>query len=469
MKSFVTTLLILAYGAGLNAQKLVSAQYLGTNSPTSFVLFTNKAKYNVDTYKITYNTTDVDGSPTVASGAMAIPSTADCDSFPVMAYCHGTVLRKSDVPSRNTGEAIVAKVIASTGVIAVAPDYLGLGDNPGLHPYLHAESEATATIDLIRAAREFMMDSTAMTLKNEVYVTGYSQGGHAAMATAKYIQDNSLTTEFNLIAAGPASGPYNLSGSQAETLLSNQPYSNPGYVCYLLFAMNRVYGTIFQNYSDILKSPYDTLIPPLFDGTVGMGVVNGLLPDTISGFIHDSVLTNLRNDSATMTHPIWQALLANDNYDWTPNFPMELYYCTLDEQVNYMNAIEAETAMQANGAQVTAVSRGAFDHGDCFIPSMQASLNFFFSLSNGCYSIGLDENDLAGNLELYPNPARDHFTLSGFDNAIGLKVLDINGRELYNEVLRSDQSVYTGNWPAGIYVLEVSQGKLKVHRKLVVE
>ena len=39
------------------------------------------------------------------------------------------------------------------------PDYLGMGESPGLHPYVHGESEATATLDMIRAAREFISDS----------------------------------------------------------------------------------------------------------------------------------------------------------------------------------------------------------------------------------------------------------------------------------------------------------------------
>ena len=71
------------------------------------------------------------------------------------------------------------------------PDYIGMGESPGLHPYCHGASEAT-TIDMIRAVREAeSLDMIpGMTADNgEMFVTGYSQGGHAAMATHKYVEE----------------------------------------------------------------------------------------------------------------------------------------------------------------------------------------------------------------------------------------------------------------------------------------
>ena len=452
----------------LFAQHFISATDLGLSVPNQFVLFTNKAVYNVRSYKITYYTTNVDGSSTIASGLVSIPQNMQCDSLPMVAYDHGTVLLRSDVPSRDNGEAIIPKVVASTGAIAIAPDYLGLGDNPGLHPYLHAETEATATLDLMRAVREFTHDSLGIYFNKETFVTGYSQGGHAAMATVKYIQDNNLMSEFNVVAAGPASGPYNLSGSQASVLVSNDPYSNPGYVVYLLFAMNRVYGNIFQNYSDILKSPYDTLIPPYFNGNFDMSVVNALLPDTLSGFLQDSVLTHFKNDSVAKTHPLWQALMAQDNYDWTPSFPMELYYCTQDEQVDYHNALDAAAAMQANGANVVAVNKGALDHGGCVLPALKGALSFFFAHSSTC-SVGLQEIAFSQQLSIYPNPANRYFSIDGFENSIEVKIFEASGKMILERKMIPGQAVNIDGWPKGVYIIEVSQQNKTAYKKLMVQ
>tara|TARA_B100000963_G_scaffold321279_1_gene304410 strand:+ start:2975 stop:3127 length:153 start_codon:yes stop_codon:yes gene_type:complete len=45
---------------------------------------------------------------------------------------------------------------------------------------------------MIRAAREFIADSLNLIDNGQVFLTGYSQGGHACMATHKYIYENNL-------------------------------------------------------------------------------------------------------------------------------------------------------------------------------------------------------------------------------------------------------------------------------------
>ena len=52
------------------------------------------------------------------------------------------------------------------------PDYIGMGDSPGFHPYVHAKSEATASIDMVRAAREYL-STTNFVDNNELFLTGY--------------------------------------------------------------------------------------------------------------------------------------------------------------------------------------------------------------------------------------------------------------------------------------------------------
>lgn len=442
----------------VQAQILVSVEFLNSASAQILGFVNPAAQYDVDTYKITYNTTDIDGSPTIASGAVMIPVNSGCDLFGLVSYSHGTVLEKDDVPSSNNSESLIPKLMASAGRVATAPDYLGLGVNAGLHPYVHAESEATAAIDLMRAAREFVNDSLTISLNGEVFLTGYSQGGHAAMATAKYIQDNNLLSEFDIKAVGPASGPYNMSGSQSAVLLSNQPYSNPGYVCYLLFAYNRVYGNIFTNYSDILKAPYDQTIPPYFDGTYPMDSVNDKLPSILSDFIQDSVLANLNATAASQNHPIWKALADNDNFDWLPTFPMELYYCTLDEQVNYQNSLVARDSMNANGAaSVVAVNNGATNHGGCVSPSISAANAFFNVEGTSCVNIGIDERMRKGLVSIYPNPAQNFISFSGLENEAEVAIYDMQGRFVKSALVEAHAQISISELEKGAYVLRITE------------
>ena len=89
----------------VSSQYLVSCNFLNSASasvlgpPTGLVL-----DYDVDMYKLTYNTVDTKGLPIIATGAFFIPINTTCKIFPFAVYNHGTTLRKDNVPSfNNTG------------------------------------------------------------------------------------------------------------------------------------------------------------------------------------------------------------------------------------------------------------------------------------------------------------------------------------------------------------------------------
>ena len=67
------------------------------------------------------------------------------------------------------------------------------------------------------------------------------------MAMHKYVQENNLQSEFNIIASAPCSGPYALSITMADSITSFNPYSNPGYITYMLASYQLVYGNIFTS------------------------------------------------------------------------------------------------------------------------------------------------------------------------------------------------------------------------------
>lgn len=406
---FLSLLLLYPYNA--STQNLESAEYLGTT--TSFVLAVASGlpvEYDVSLYKIVYTTIDANENPTIASGALAIPNTNECTDFPLAVYQHGTVLNKEDVPSRDNGEAILPKIFASGGYYALTPDYIGLGDSPGLHPYVHAASEATAAIDMMRAVRQFLNDSLGVQDNGELFITGYSQGGHGAMALHKYIEDNNMLEEFNVIASAPASGPYALSESQMNLIISNEPYSNPGYLVYTMSSYEMVYGDIYNEYIDILQSPYDVIVVPFFDGnntTLYMDDLNPLLPNQVQDLMQPDYYADL---IANENHPLRLALIDNDNYNWVPERPITMYYCTEDEQVTFENSLTALDYMTTNGAEnVEAINAGPFSHGDCILPAMTGIWNLFQSLKTPCTLTGIEENQIISSI--YPNPVQNNLSI----------------------------------------------------------
>ncbi len=474
MKHFLSSTLLICFFASVpyftKAQYLVDSEYLSTTP--SFVLGAIQgipAEFDVAYYKLTYNTVNTAGEPTIASGAVAIPETTTCNNFPMVAYCHGTVLRQLDVPSEENVESFLVKIFASTGFIAVAPDYIGLGSNAGIHPYVHAESEATATIDLIRATREFL-ETRPEQDNGEVFITGYSQGGQAAMAALKYADENGLNEELGIVAGAPCSGPYNLSGSQADVLLSGQPYSNPGYVIYLLISYQLAYGNLYANLSDIIQSPYDEIVAPYFNGvqnTYDMNVVNALLPNGLSDLLVDTVYANFQSNP---NHPLWLNLEDNDTYNWTPQVPLRMFYCTGDEQVNYENSLTADSTMNANGAEdVESInSQSGASHAGCIFPALTDAYEFFASQATPCdFVSGIAEIDLR-ELEIFPNPTAAILNVTIPDEKGTIRIHNMQGKTVFESSLRQGVSqLDVSNLVPSLYVVSF-HGDKNTRRSTVV-
>ncbi|MFC9790529.1 lipase family protein [Rhodococcus sp. NPDC127528] len=135
-------------------------------------------------YRVTYRTADHNGAPTVSSGAVYLPrGPVPAGGWPVVSYAHGTVgIAQQCAPSVVGSSAAEADYLArwlARGYAVVATDYTGLG-TPGPLAYLDGVAAAHNVIDMVRAAR-----SVTPQLSPKWVVAGLSQGGQAAMLTAR--------------------------------------------------------------------------------------------------------------------------------------------------------------------------------------------------------------------------------------------------------------------------------------------
>ena len=477
LNSLLALIMATLSSASWSQQYIISATYMNATPQVTLASVANlPLEYDVETYKIIYNTIDALGNPTIASGAFCIPISEDCSNFPMAVYEHGTSLRKVDVPSYDVQEAYIGKIFSSGGYNVIMPDYIGMGESPGLHPYCHGESEATATLDMIRAVREgeTLGLIPGMTQDNgELFLTGYSQGGHAAMATHKYVEDNNLLSEFNILASAPCSGPYEITGAMADTILAAS-YSNPGYIVYLMASYQSVYGNLYNTYSDILRSPYDQIVVPYFNGdntTLGMGSLNNQLPTIIQELVVDSVLQNFLNSASDFSHPLWQAMSDNDNHDWTPERPVRMYYCTGDEQVSFQNALAAEATMQGNGADnVEAIYMGDGMHNECVLPSLSDVYYWFDTIRTPCNTNGLEVVKLDG-VEIFPNPVIDELEIQivspGKNQII---ISDGFGKQVeYIQNVQNSINISMSDYDSGCYFIEVRMKEKSVIQKVIKE
>jgi pimeloyl-ACP methyl ester carboxylesterase len=250
-----------------------------------------------------------------------------------------------------------------------------MGGMSGFHPYVHAATEASATIDLLRAARH-IADERALVLSGDVFLFGYSQGGHATMATAMTIEtDEALKAEFHLAAVAPMAGPYDVSGVQAEVIVRDAPYPDPSYLPYVLLGYDEAYD-IFSEPSEILVEPYASDLYSLFDGVKGSGDINALLPDVPNEILRPDVLAAFETEP---DHPLRLVLRDNDLTEWTPEIPIRMIHCQGDQHVAFANAEVALERFVARGSSTVELkSMGAeLDHNGCVLPALLDAKEWF--------------------------------------------------------------------------------------------
>ena len=251
----------LFFGKNILAQDyLVDFTYLGTQTKLElFFLFGQAVDYDVELYKIRYETPGVDNLPDTASGLMVIPKVPAGTQLPIVVYEHGTTSGPTDVPSQLRGGYQVALAYAAFGFITLAPDYLGLGDSRGFHPYVHVATEASASLDMLNGGLEYLDTHEPEWNPNFLFLAGYSQGGHASMALHKEIEDF-WSFVYPVTAAAHMSGPYSISGVMRDLILSDVSYGSPAYIAYIMLGYNEVYGNLYNDINEIFIEPYVTSI-----------------------------------------------------------------------------------------------------------------------------------------------------------------------------------------------------------------
>ncbi|MES2621843.1 MAG: T9SS type A sorting domain-containing protein [Bacteroidota bacterium] len=430
-------------------------------------------QYDIDVYQVIYKTPykHID-SLVNASGIVVVPKNVACP-VALGCYAHGSFAKRLEVPSYEGPERPIGLFFAGIGgVLAAMPDELGLGDSDSsilFHPYINAFHSGYASVNMMRAARQ-LADTLALQLSGEVLLTGYSQGGYTTMATNKLIQEN-FSAEFNIVASAPMSGPYDLKKTMVDVMLSTNRFSVPSYLPFLLLGYHSVYPSLQQVYptpSSIFKSPYDSILPPLFSSKLySLSYINQFCDSVPRNMIKDSVINDFANDTL---HIFRQVLAENDLLGWAPQNPVKIHYCTNDEEVNYLNAVRADTAWRANGApDIQTVNSGFYTHAQCVEPSITSAALYLLGKITACPN-GIQEQEFIA-FRLFPNPASSQLKIVKQEGEFDLSVLDMNGRVVYRKALLYDtETLDLSNFNAGFYTVQLSdKAGHTAHKKLVVK
>ena len=162
--------------------------------------------------RVMYHSTDAEGDDRAVTGVVYYPTEAPGDEgWPIVAWAHGTSgLAAACAPSR------VPMAPPGFGVqgVRVATDYIGLGPDGELHPYLSAAAEGHAVIDGVAAARALPEANAG----DRWVVTGHSQGGHAALVTGEMAAERLPEAELlGTVAIAPGSQLAETYGDDVQT------------------------------------------------------------------------------------------------------------------------------------------------------------------------------------------------------------------------------------------------------------
>jgi len=340
-----------------------------------FPSYQSNITYDVDVYKLSYWTVDSTENLVQASGLVSVPQKIAGSNTGLLSYQHGTVFHNDNAPTNSDYYDILTAVMASMDFIVTTPDFLGYGDSAALlHPYLHAESTSTATIDLLRATKQWLSQND-IGVTNQLFLAGYSEGGYATLATHKFVQEQ-YASEFTVTASAPAAGPYDILGT-ANTYLNstNLPFSP--YVGFVFKAYDDVYG--YNRINDIFQSAYVVSVNDYFYGNHTGGQIDAALTNVTANLFNATFLGNFL---AAGEAEIKADFMENNLYDWAPTSPIRFYHGQDDIDVPYANSTTTVAAMLGNGAvNITLIDCPEIPatHSNCVSPYLNDMMGYFLS------------------------------------------------------------------------------------------
>jgi hypothetical protein len=344
--------------------------------------------FGFDTYKVTYCTVDVippgkvRPAPTIATGNVSVPRKAG--PLSTVAYLHGTSVSFYDAPSNpnvfgefsENGESFdgppSSAVFAGGGFIYVAADYLGLGDSTvPRHRYFHAATEASSAADLLAASRD-VLTSLGVHRSDELFTFGFSQGGHAALALHRALENRRV----DVTATATVGGVFDVERFFLSSIANETTVTLPLYVSYILLAYDDIYN-VYGQPSDVFRRPYASTVPDLFDMQHFFDDVLAGLPSTSRELLRASYFRAVSNNP---DDPLRVRLRENAVDRWRPDAPIRVYHSPDDEEVFFEDALVSVDRLRNRGADVTVRTLPGLDHVNSWVQAMPRAARYFRTL-----------------------------------------------------------------------------------------
>ncbi|WP_187388365.1 alpha/beta hydrolase family protein [Seonamhaeicola marinus] len=314
--------------------------------------------HDIKAYKVIYNSLYA-GELTKVSGLVFVPQNT-LGALRIIQHHHGTIIpsadSKAEVPSNYNGSStdddietsFIGAVMASNGYVVSLPDYVGYGETAHLeHPYTVHHELAEVSVDMIRATKN-LLNALSVDFSKNVFLTGWSEGGGAGLATHKYLQLN-YPKEFNIKASSLFAGPYDYFLFTSDILANNdENLDNLDIYNWSIYSVNKFTPSLSLTketiWSYTVENQTQALNIPSYKPN------NIYQPEILNPFHPEYIrLTNLASNNSLIN-------------GWTPTGNLFFHSGTDDEIVPHYNSTNAHKQFELVGANSKLYEYPGEDH-----------------------------------------------------------------------------------------------------------
>lgn len=328
----------------------------------------------VNLYRVTYASVvpERGNRPIVATGLVAIPELKG-KSFPLVSYQHGTVYKKTEVPSipdESFETKLMIAQFAGQGYVVTGADYFGMGNTKEPEGYVVKKSHQQATEDMLRAARAVL--AARNVTASELFIAGWSQGGFVTMALAERLEANGTPARASATASAPTDGFAMLNG------YLNYPRKIDADWVSTLFILS---AFSFENYYGVPGLARDLLAPEYYDVARKAYEREPFdaadIPTDLKKLINKKYF-----DPDYFANTIYGRLMAQTQvYQRVINTPTRNFYGETDEAISIGNAkLTYEYQRAIGNDKVEVISTGPTSHRGTYAKAVPEWKSWFDSL-----------------------------------------------------------------------------------------
>lgn len=445
-----------------------------SETPSELIEHLEDIQIGLVAYKLTYYTTDYYDNLVKATGLVMYPKSYK--KLSTVLYCHPTTDRRENVPSNLKDVVQVGFVLplsyALNNYIVIAPDFYGMGDGDGTQNYGEAKTTANSILDMMKAGNTFL-DQMNIDRYDENFITGYSLGAHAGMATLRDATQNNL---YKFKHAYLGAGPMDMSESTLERgVIDKTIFPISAFLANIVYTADKLEGNIRDGgWDSVIKEPY---LDDFIDATVedNGGIFWG--PIVWRNLFTDRVIDGITNDP---NHPLRIYLAQNNVYDWYNTTPTTLTDGFLDTIIHPSNNAVTLDVQRSyypwwsfSKYKIKRVQVGPFTHITGILPWIIGSIHRFNSLRKGGYfnlraeytnNNYRHKEALPTDITLNQSSISPEFLINGEQLNVSLSKISSDKNTQYRT-----QNIEIKNAETGFYLAETTINGKKVKFPYVIE